>query len=187
MIRTFVAIPLKNNAIISRQQTLLQKLLPGSRIKWVEPHNFHLTLKFIGDTEESSVNTINNTLEEIASGYPPFVLEYDRTGYFGSQHQPRVIWFGFRAHPLLSEIQQEIETVLVQYGIRPDDKEYKPHLTIGRVKKIAEREAFSDFFRNQDMNIGEKLAVDAFQLIRSTLHSSGPVYTIIKEFKLKKV
>lgn len=184
MIRLFLGFQLNDNLIIQSQQDLLKNLLSQSQIKWVESHNFHITLKFLGNTEDYFVNSISRLLAERAKKHTPFYLQYVKTGYFGSKQKPSIIWCGFKQNPDLLNLQYSIDKDLFQLGFPQDKRTYNPHLTLGRVRKIKEIENFERFFLKEIALKKKRFLVEKFVLFQSKLDSTGSAYSVLREFYL---
>jgi RNA 2',3'-cyclic 3'-phosphodiesterase len=152
-------------------------------VKWVEEHNIHITLKFFGDTEEAKISAIARELGEVSSGTKGFVLRLKNLGIFGSAYDPRVIWVGIEPYDKLSALMKEIRDRMEQIGLAADRQNLVPHLTLGRIKFLRNKELFRktlDCFRSIESN---EIAVGNFFLYESTLTKEGPVYKALQSFQ----
>ncbi|MBA7511319.1 RNA 2',3'-cyclic phosphodiesterase [subsurface metagenome] len=183
MPRLFIGIKIPNPSYIVDIQNDLQNNLSGSNIKWVEPENFHITLKFLGDVESFFINSINQLLLHLSKKHKSFHLKPAGVGFFGSIRQPHVIWFGFRDNRILSAIQSSIDESLNKLGFSMEQKKFSPHLTLGRIKYLAEKSEFVELM-GSNKSFQEDHTISEFQLIQSTLSKEGPVYEVIKSFPL---
>ena len=102
-IRAFVAIPMPESVIkyLSDLINKFQKEFSENAIKWVQPNNIHITLKFLGNISTSSVEKLDKQLQ--SKNFPPFTLVIDKIGAFPSIYKPRVIWVGTTTNPILME------------------------------------------------------------------------------------
>ena len=141
-------------------------------------------MKFLGDVDDYYSNSILLLLEQIAAKTNKFTLFYDRLGLFGSAKQPRIIWFGFRKQEDIMNLQLSIEKSLTDLGFKAGEKEFHPHLTLARIKKINNALTLTEYIALKNKNIKGEYPVTKFQLIKSVLHSEGPEYSVLKEFKL---
>jgi len=185
MFRLFVGIKIEPTPVILELQSGLKKTLESSKINWVSPENFHLTLNFLGEVEEYYVNSLITILENIASRFGIFTITYDRLGFFGTQIQPNVIWFAFKKHTLLDQLKSSIDEELTELGFKPDRKKFYPHLTLGRVKKYVNTSSFINYINSKNSQLKGEFCVKEFQLIRSILRSNGPEYAVLNAFKLR--
>jgi RNA 2',3'-cyclic 3'-phosphodiesterase len=186
MPRLFIGISCSRQKYLAQLQSQLKQILTGSKVTWVDPINFHITLKFLGDVEEQSANRIVLILKDIAQKHVANMLLPDRLGTFGPKHEPRVIWFGYQPDRHLNETQSDIDNELTNMGFVAETKKFTPHLTLGRIKKISEKVDLEGFLGNHQVKSVEKLPVNSFQLFESILRKEGPEYRVIKSFDLKE-
>jgi RNA 2',3'-cyclic 3'-phosphodiesterase len=186
MPRLFIGVKCINQEYLSSIQTELKKILPRSRINWVDPSLFHITLKFLGDVEETLIPAIVNDLKPIKEKYEKIILIPERVGIFGPKHQPRVIWFGYSEDAKLASMQYEIEYSLSRHGFESEKKRFTPHLTLGRIKNIEEINELNGYLQSPQKIIDQKFHAEAFQLFKSILKKDGPAYQVIENFNLKR-
>ena len=186
MKRLFAAIkiiPSPNFVSIVRSLT---SELRHERIKWVEMHNMHLTLKFFGETEEPRIPAINQALSAATANAASFTLCINRTGIFGSRYDPRVIWFGIDPEPGLQKLAENVIGNLRQAGWEPDRQNFVPHLTIGRIKEIIDKPLFQEVIGHyRDASMQEQ-PVHELVLYESILKREGPEYITLRKFPLPK-
>lgn len=185
MPRLFIGIKIENLPNITSLSYSLRKQLAGESIIWVDPANFHLTLKFLGDVEKSYLNSIKLILEQISQTQKSFSLQLNKLGYFGRKSQPTVLWLDFQPCEELIKLQQTVENSLTELGFDREEKKYSPHLTIARIKRIDSIERFNKLMQPETL-FSDKVIIDEFQFFESTLKPSGPVYTKIAVFKLQE-
>jgi RNA 2',3'-cyclic 3'-phosphodiesterase len=184
MKRLFAAIKVLPDEHLRAVYAEIRQLLRNEKITWVNEHNLHLTLKFFGDTPEEDIPLISNIFSEIAANYRPFELHMANTGVFGSSYNPRVVWFGIAAHPSIEALAEEILNKLDKNGYPRDRQNFRPHLTIGRVKYLENKAKFQEVIgRFKDTSL-QKVKVDHFELIESKLRSRGPAYSTLHSFQL---
>ena len=184
MKRLFVAIHVHPEEQFLRHYYSLKKELSYEKIKWVDPDNLHLTLKFLGATEEEKIPIINNTLYALAKNYAPLSFTIENTGIFGSRYNPRVLWFGISNGKQLMHLGQEILNSLNDAGFPRDRQNFVPHLTIGRIKKIANKRLFQKIIDRHKTIFLQEVSVRQMVLYESVLHSTGPIYYPVKTFFL---
>jgi len=184
--RCFIAIdlpePIKTQ--IGRVVDVLKKY--DADVKWVAVENFHITLKFLGSTNESLIPSIKTALTSVASSYEPFYINIVGTGVFPGRKNPRVCWVGIGGSDTLKKLKEDIEISMVQFGFEREDKEFRPHLTIGRVrtpKGIIRVVNEFGFFEDQDFGT---FRVDNMKIMKSDLKPGGPVYTSLNDIPLGK-
>ncbi|MGE0493618.1 MAG: RNA 2',3'-cyclic phosphodiesterase [Vulcanimicrobiota bacterium] len=173
--RLFIAVKLPTDAAQSVSE-LVERLRPQVRgVKWVDPGLMHFTLKFLGETEPSRLGQIQAALAQVQAA--PFEVQLEAAGAFPNQGRPRVLWVGVSdgAQPM-SLLAEQIEQVL---GRPREERPFKPHLTIGRIKRPT---------RQPDLQLPQarlaRFRVESFELIRSQLTPAGPKYHVLSSFGL---
>ena len=184
MIRLFIGIAFFHHKTLIDHQTALKRKLADSRISWVSPANFHLTLKFLGDTEEYYLNALRQTLQQTAKDFSPLDLELSAPGFFGPAGKPKIIWYGLNPHKELYSLQEAIEENLGSLGFNADEKTFHAHITLGRVKKLDERDSFESYMAEHSHPETELFPAKEFHLFKSELTPRGAVYRIIDSFGL---
>lgn len=183
--RTFIAIdldpPLKDNL-----KALIGGLAPlASNVRWVRAEGMHLTLRFLGETSEEKAEAVGAALQKISACTLPFSLRLKGTGAFPpGKSFPRVIWTGVEAGPELSALHKEVESAAVRLGFEPEPRDFRPHLTLGRVRFPGRMEKLlreMDDLKGRDFGEMEVVRLTYF---RSVLASGGAEYTVLGEFAL---
>ncbi|MCJ7605192.1 MAG: RNA 2',3'-cyclic phosphodiesterase [Dehalococcoidales bacterium] len=189
-IRAFIAIELPRD--IKRTLSDIQsRLKSGSLtpVKWVEPQNLHLTLKFLGNTDAGKTDAILKAVTDGIGGARPFTVIIGGPGVFPNPRRPQVVWTGLTGDiQLLARLQQGIDSALAPLGFKAETRPFRPHLTIGRVRDSAspaEREDLGRLINTVAAAGGHAFAVDAVHLIRSRLTREGPVYTVLGSVPLR--
>ena len=184
-VRAFIAIEL-SPTIIDNIRKVQDELKKGtSQVAWVKPENIHLTIRFLGDIKTDIINDINKIIELAASQLSNFKLSIKRIGAFPKIDNPRVIWVGVEDDSDLSRLYNEIENGLVALGFKKEERSFKPHLTLGRIRILKKRQELREMLeRFADTNLGN-FAVLGISLFKSKLTPTGAIYTKVKEVKLK--
>ncbi|MEW6087223.1 MAG: RNA 2',3'-cyclic phosphodiesterase [bacterium] len=159
-----------------------------SNIRWVSDENLHLTLKFLGKTPESDLNKLYSGCQNAVTESVPFSFSCEGLGMFPSERSPRVVWLGIKkGEEELKSLVSKIENNLVNRGFPEEKRDYKPHLTLGRVK--TEDNSFKNLWEDltpcRNFKTGE-IFTDKIYVMKSVLSSKGAEYSILKEFCLKK-
>lgn len=172
--RAFIAIELPEE--IKDYLKELQKELMGIRVSFVK--DFHLTLKFLGEVDEFTLEKIKNKLKEIK--FEPFSLKLTNIGVFPNESYIRVVWVGAEPEQKVVELQKKVENSLFDFKFKKD-YEFKAHLTLARVKFIDDKTAFVDKIKKLEVKPLE-FEVSSFSLMKSTLTGEGPVYEELEKF-----
>lgn len=188
MIRTFVAleVPPEVQGSIRRVVTRLQPAAADLKIGWTDPDSLHLTLKFLGEVEAREIPTICSRLSELCASLPPFDLEVLGCGAFPDSHRPRTVWVGAgRGSDAVIELQARIESGLAPLGFRPENRRFRPHLTIGRVRSIRGRTGpFAAAVAREAAFTAGTLDVTEVLVYSSELQRGGPEYLVLGRAEL---
>ncbi|MDD3043909.1 MAG: RNA 2',3'-cyclic phosphodiesterase [Candidatus Delongbacteria bacterium] len=158
--------------------------LNESDIKWTEPENMHITLKFLGDVPADRVPEISAKLKNIAKSHAEFKPLLKGVGVFRDFYRPKILWFGLRNCPEFEKIKNDIENSLGDMGFEIDYRKFTPHLTVGRFKTSVSSDQLKKFVNaNREIYLQ---AVDIKDIIiyESVLSSAGSQYTVLEKFPL---
>ncbi len=185
--RTFIAIELPQEIkdFLSHLQQELKSC--GADVKWVQPENIHLTLKFLGDVGDEELNKIIEIIEEVAKEKSKFQIRVSSLGAFPKIDSPRVIWIGVdEGDKETKEIAELLEEKIAKLGIPKEDRPFSSHITIGRTKSNLNLHKLAQELKNKSELGGGKIGFEAVKitLFKSTLTPKGPVYEALKETTL---
>ena len=186
-IRAFIAIEIPDE--IRKKIGDLQSILKGmgGRISWTKPGNIHLTLKFLGDTDEGLIDDIAEELKQAVKPINQFQINVKELGTFPNFRQPRVIWVGAKSEKdQLIELAKNIETRMEILGFKREKRKYSGHLTLGRVKDVKSIPPVIDRLQQNEDFYAVSFTVKEIFLIKSELHSAGAIYTPLKKVVLSK-
>ena len=168
MLRLFVGIGFPPE--LKLRLSLLCSGVPGA--KWVDPGNFHLTLRFIGEISEDVAVDIDDTLSRLRARR--FTLQIAGTGVFGGE-KPRSLWAGVERSPELAGLRDKIEQALIRTGLSPEPRKFSPHVTLARLRD-SPLDKLHSFLAAHAHFRADPLRVEAFSLIASFQTKSGSVY-----------
>ena len=175
--RTFIALDLSDS--MKKELTRLQEELKkaGSDVKWVNPLNIHLTLKFLGNVEESKIDEIKAILDGISQKNNAYELSLFNLGSFPSLNQLRVLWAGIdKGCSETEKIAEEIENGLEKIGFPKETRPFSAHLTIGRVRSGKNKAKLKEIITSLQVN-PETCQIKSVTLYQSKLTPKGPIYT----------
>lgn len=153
-------------------------------IKWVVLENLHITLKFLGNTPDNVLPKIKNSLSDIISSYKPFYIKIYGTDVFPNRRHPRVIWVGVKNTDILAKIKNDIEESMESLGYKKEDKEFNPHLTLGRVRSQKGMQNVItelDNFKEKDFGL---IQVEGIKLMKSDLKARGAEYSCLYDIAM---
>jgi 2'-5' RNA ligase len=153
--------------------------------RWVGRASWHVTLKFIGETEPAAVDSIARVLGRVGARHAPFDIVLGGLEGFPNLHRPRVLFYEIveGAEPMAA-LSEEINRALANdLGIRAETKPFRAHATIARVKTRIGRPAV-DALRSVPQLDGIGQTVSGFDLMESELRPKGSKYTQLKQFAL---
>jgi 2'-5' RNA ligase len=181
--RAFIAVNVEG-----RIMQPLAEALKGyhGNLKVVSLENLHLTLKFLGDTDEALVPDINAAIEDAVKDIHPFSIRIGGVGAFPNMNYIKVVWAGIGGGEPLVEMSRRLNESLKPMGFKKDKKGFSPHVTAARVKFLSDKKGFVDTLESfQDREFGEQM-VDTIHLKKSVLTPSGPIYSIVSEVSLEQ-
>lgn len=182
--RAFIAIDL-DPGLKSAVGDLIRRLqATRADVRWTRNDGFHLTLKFLGEIDESRAGQVAEALEDVARRHKSFGLRLEGTGAFPTESSPRVLWVGVTADPGLAELRDDLERAFEVAGFAREERPFKPHLTLGRVKGRARLDrAMVELEAHRRDDFGGMI-VGKVALFESRLHPQGAEYRIVKEVEL---
>ena len=181
--RAFLAIelPVSVRAELARLQQYLQQ--SRADVKWVEAHNLHLTLRFLGDLSDQQRAAVELACRRVAASSTPVTLSCSDVGAFPSLSAPRVIWVGLIDDmDVLTAMAEQVEAELIQAGFSEADKPFSAHVTIGRVRSPRGQSELVRAMRSVSWIPVDPFTVDHLTLFRSDLSSTGPTYSVVATF-----
>lgn len=184
-IRTFIAIEIPENirSKIADLQSELKKI--GGRVSWVKPENIHITLKFLGQTQEDKINVIASQLKNAVELMQPFEVTVGDVGAFPNFNRPRVLWVGTNTEQQqLSILAKEVDKRMAILGFDREKRRFSGHLTLGRVKDNQDVQSLVEKLQLYKEFNAEAFVVNEILLIKSQLSPKGSIYTTLKKVML---
>ena len=184
MKRIFIAVNVHPGPVLLKTTAAIKALLASESIKWTELANTHLTLAFLGDTEEKRIMILSKMLREKCSGFGEFSFTLAGTGVFKNFRDPRVIWAGIRSSEQLAKLSQTINSGLAENDFPVEERPFKPHLTLGRIRSIKDPENLKSVIDRYIETEFQTITVNEVILYESILMQTGPVYKALDKYTL---
>lgn len=179
-IRTFIAIKITPEKKLTDLIKSIKDSLKGEEIKWVDSNNLHLTLRFLGETSKEQVAGIFELLESISLHFQPFQFELKGVAIFKNKNHPRVLFISIENDLVLKQLAKAIQKKINSLEFSVDQNNFNPHLTLGRIKYIQNKEAFYSLIKKFSEVKIQQVTVSEIIFYQSLLSSEGPTYRPIK-------
>ena len=186
MKRTFIAIRVDAGSELQDAISFLRSGLRGEYIKWVDAGNMHVTLAFIGNTDESLVKSVGAALENDFKGFGSFKFKLTGLGVFRNFTDPKIIRTGIKDPEELIRAHEIVRKGLGLLDIRPEDRQFSPHLTIARIKGIKDKNNLQKLIQNYANIPFQDVTVSEIMYYESILLPAGPHYKPISKVVLNK-
>lgn len=191
-IRCFLAVKLDYDTVRSLADVQLelknQFHQAGAMVKWVPPPNMHITIRFLGQVTEPMTYALQGMLEPIISQTPAFELETAGLGVFPDTNKPRVVWAGTKVGgEKLSKLHKDVSARLEEAGFHLDEKPFKSHVTLGRVKH-GNGDPITDFLNREEAKpfFGTTLIRNLY-CYRSDLNTHGAEYHAMWRLRMPRI
>ncbi|MHC4841800.1 MAG: RNA 2',3'-cyclic phosphodiesterase [Planctomycetota bacterium] len=180
MARTFFALDVPSTI----RENLAQLASSVAGAKPVEPDDMHITLRFVGEQDESFIDLVSQVLGK--TRVAAFGLRLSGSGRFpeSPRRQARVVWAGVDAVSGLLALHHQIDSAVEQLGVPEDEWPFTPHVTLARVKRVNST-AVREFLEQTDVYTSEEWTASSYHLLQSTLRQEGPRYEVLKTYDLQ--
>ena len=178
LIRTFVAVEAASELCRTLDSFRAELEECGADVKWVEPHQYHITLKFLGNTPAQQVPDVVKTVQDVVSEIPAFQMTLRGAGAFPNLRKPNVIWVGVtEGADRLAELAAAVDRGLERLGFEPEQRPFRAHLTIGRTRSLRGVGPLClRLAEARDIHVGQ-MDVAEVVVMKSVLTPKGPIYT----------
>lgn len=164
----------------------VREAVPDIAASWIRPENIHLTMKFFGNVDQARVPVISAVTARVVTEFSPIQIEVGKTGVFPRPSRPQVLWIGIDDQSgTLLKLQQRLEDEFALEGFAKEDRAFRPHLTIARIRKPQNANRVAEVHLGLEFSA---VAVRLHELIlfRSELSSKGSKYTTISRHRLER-
>jgi len=176
MVRAFVALELSDEIRLqlSESQILLKQC--RARMTWVEPRNIHITVKFLGEVENTKIPDVKAALTSIA--FEPFSISTG-TITVNDPRRPFTVWCGIEDKGRGSDLLHRLDDVLVPLEFIREKRRFTPHATVARVKRFDP--SMMEALKSLSERTYGSCMVTGMKLKKSTLAPQGPIYEDLLE------
>ena len=183
--RTFISAELPEEVKKNIEKGINELKQAGAAVRWVKTENLHITLKFLGWVEEKNLDKIIELTSKAVSGSGSFKAKFAGMGTFPEGKSPRVIWVGTKeGGGKLCGLAKRIEKTLAKADFKKEKRDFKAHITIGRVKDRKGVDKLKEKIAGlKDLKFGEAV-IDHIYIMKSTLTPKGPIYEKNRGVKL---
>jgi 2'-5' RNA ligase len=183
-IRTFIAAP--TSPEIQQKMTAIQSELRAAQadVKWDSQDKFHITLKFLGNIEETRIESLSQPLANCMMSSPVFEISFQSLGAFPNTHNPHVVWIGTAHNQAIFDLQSRIEEECLKFGFPKEDRAFHPHITLGRIKGMRNLVRLTEAIKTITFEPMQSRCTEVL-LMKSELRPGGSIYTILKSFSLQ--
>lgn len=184
MKRIFIGIKIIPDENFLRIFSSLKVELSDESVKWTDAENIHITLAFLGDTDESRIPVLDRMLAEKCTGFGTFALRLAGIGLFRNLRDPRIIWAGIEDAKRISDLNGLVADGLKKNDFPVEERPFSPHLSLGRVKRISDNEKLKRFVEANAGAFIQNVQVKEVILFESVLKQTGPVYKPLGKYQL---
>lgn len=177
-IRVFISIEIPDKSSLDEPLAYLRSV---RGVRTSPPEQIHITLRFIGDVDESKVDVIEDCVRRAVDGHGPFGITVSDAGAFPKRERPSVVWIGASPQQELSDIAGAIGRNLRAAGIDFDSKPFKSHITVGRCRDPVDLSGFFDAFSDREF---ARFQCSEILVMRSVLGPKGAKHTVLKRIGL---
>jgi 2'-5' RNA ligase len=179
MPRIFTAIEIPEH--VAQMLAFLRGGLPGAR--WIDPENYHITLRFIGDVDVNVAHDVASMLDSVNRA--PFELRFDGLASFGGR-KPRAVFANVASSQALTDLQAEHERLMQRVGLAPEGRKYTPHVTLARLRDSSSRQV-ADYLSERGSFRSASVRVDRFVLYSSRASVGGGPYIVEEAYPLAAI
>lgn len=188
-VRAFIAVDISPSVRTEARKALKDVAAAFPNVKWVDDENFHVTLKFLGSVPTTDLHRVVRAVETACRGFEQFDLLFEGVGAFPNAENPRTIWIGVGDGVReIRRLASRIDDEMAKIGYPPENREFSPHLTVGRARQKDREESFAGglsrmISERANVFIGTS-PVDAVVVYSSELERGGPKYEALAEIEL---
>ncbi|MEA3461163.1 MAG: RNA 2',3'-cyclic phosphodiesterase [Bacteroidota bacterium] len=180
-LRTFIGLPLRVEPRFLQARMELMERLEGERISWTDPDQYHVTFRFLGDTDLASIKRVGSALHTGVTAPGRISLDIGGLDSFGPRKRPRVIWVGFEETDFFDLLKSDVDRILEVCGIPPTGQPFRAHLTLGRVRSLQNLQNYYGTLEEMNHKFSSAVQFEKLVFFQSKLGPGGPEYRVLDE------
>lgn len=178
-------LPESLRARINQHSQRVREAVPEAAASWSRAENIHLTMKFFGNVDQQRVPVISAAAARVVREFSQIQIAVGKTGVFPRPSRPQVLWIGIDdPSRALASLHKELENQFAREGFPKEDRAFRPHLTIARIRKPDNSNRLAEVHLGTEFS---SVAIELSELVlfRSELSSKGSKYTAISTHRLE--
>ncbi len=187
MKRTFIAVPVPITEAFKNEIEKLKNDLSHEKIRWVKSSQMHITVAFLGDTKENDVSAVAQELPAYLDKCDAFIADFTGLGVFPKLSRARVLWADAGPDEKWMVLQSSIDKMLKKLGVSYDQKNFHPHLTLGRIKYLRQLNLLKHLLSKYDSYTFQSVAISEVHYYESILTPGGASYNLLKNIRLTEI
>lgn len=185
MKRTFIAVRIETGNELKDAISFLRSGLRNEVIKWVDINNMHITLAFIGSTDEPMIKKVGASLRNDFAAFGPLNFQLKEFGIIRNINDPRIIWTGIEDPDRLVNAHEIVRKSLDGLNIKLEERKFMPHLTIARIKDLKDKNNLQNLIQKYKGITFQEVNISEIVYYESILMPTGPLYKPIMTVKLE--
>ena len=187
--RVFTAFDLSTKVI--RSITEFRNKLPkqsSSVLRWTKIEQLHITLNFVGELNEQDLKPAQEKLLKTFTETKPFSIEFNGSGIFPNERNPRILWIGMQPSYDLFAVVEKNKAIFQELGYPPEKRPFRAHITIGRFRDRSTRAELDQFlsgWNEKKSAFHARQMIDHLTFYKSTLTQRGPIYSVITRIQFQ--
>lgn len=175
--RLFIGLPVSSVKAVHKVESWKNNSrMRLNKMNWVKPENWHITLYFLGDTPSEKVELLRQLIDQTFGEVSAFPAQLEGVGVFPSRRDPSVLWLGLNSLQNILPAHEKLGELLRQNDFSFDQKPLKPHLTIARMKYLADKAIIDTLVSDYGQTVFDMININKVVLFESLLTPQGPIY-----------
>lgn len=184
MKRTFIGIKISVSPDFRNQLMDINQQMIREKINWVDPNLFHITIHFIGKVPDELIQSIDTALQNIVPSFSTLKIKIARLGVFPNVRRAKVLWADLEYDEQLNELQQAVVQSMKQHNLQVEEREFTPHLTLGRIKYLNHPYRLKQLLEQYSDTVFDEQILESVTFFESRLDQKGPSYYPINVYRL---